>query len=62
MGRFRDLTDQKFGRLTVLYRLYPKYKDYGARGIKICQEWLDDFMNFYNWDIKRALELEKGNA
>lgn len=30
---------------------YHKYKDYGARGIKICQEWLDDFMNFYNWAI-----------
>lgn len=25
------------------------YKNYGARGITICQEWLDDFMNFYNW-------------
>lgn len=27
----------------------PNYKNYGARGIKICQEWLDDFMNFYDW-------------
>lgn len=25
------------------------YKDYGGRGIRVCQEWLDDFMNFYNW-------------
>lgn len=25
------------------------YSDYGGRGITICQEWLDDFMNFYNW-------------
>ena len=27
----------------------PTYKYYGARSITICQEWLDDFMNFYNW-------------
>lgn len=26
-----------------------KYKDYGGRGIKICDEWLRNFMNFYNW-------------
>ena len=25
------------------------YKDYGGRGIKICKEWLYDFMSFYNW-------------
>lgn len=24
----------------------PKYKDYGARGITICQEWLDSFKAF----------------
>lgn len=34
-------------------RCYDKkcrgYKNYGGRGIKICDEWLSDFMNFYNW-------------
>lgn len=25
------------------------YDNYGGRGIIICQEWLDDFMSFYNW-------------
>ena len=25
------------------------YKDYGERGIGICNEWLDDFINFFNW-------------
>ena len=28
---------------------YKDYKYYGGRGIKICQEWLDDFMNFHEW-------------
>lgn len=26
-----------------------RYKDYGGRGITVCKEWLEDFMNFYNW-------------
>lgn len=25
------------------------YKNYGGRGITVCQEWQNDFMNFYNW-------------
>lgn len=25
------------------------YKDYGARGIEICDEWLNNFESFYNW-------------
>lgn len=27
------------------------YKYYGARGISLCPEWHNDFMNFYNWAI-----------
>ncbi len=27
------------------------YKHYGKRGIIICNEWLSDFENFYNWAI-----------
>lgn len=31
-----------------------RYKNYGARGIKICDEWLNDFMSFYNWAINNG--------
>ena len=35
---------------------HPKYKNYGARGIIVCQEWLDDFMNFYDWAINNGYQ------
>ena len=25
------------------------YKNYGARGIRVCDEWIDNFQAFYNW-------------
>jgi hypothetical protein len=39
------------------------YKEYGARGVRICKEWENDFMSFYNWAIskgwKKGLEIDK---
>lgn len=39
------------------------YLDYGGRGIKVCQEWQDDFMNFYNWAMangyKEGLTIDR---
>lgn len=32
----------------------PDYKDYGGRGITICDEWLNDFMAFYYWSINNG--------
>lgn len=27
----------------------PRYNDYGGRGITVCEEWLTDFLTFYQW-------------
>ena len=31
-----------------------KYHNYGKRGIKVCDEWKNDFMSFYNWALKNG--------
>lgn len=28
-----------------------RYKDYGGRGITVCDEWKNDFTKFYDWSI-----------
>lgn len=41
-------------------KAYPKYKNYGGRGIIICDEWLGDngFINFYNWSMANGYSDE----
>ncbi len=73
-----DLAEQNFKHglsRHKLYRVYngiktrcynknqESYKDYGGRGILMCDEWLNDFVNFYNWSIangyKNGLSIER---
>ena len=30
------------------------YKNYGERGISVCQKWRDDFMSFYDWAMNNG--------
>lgn len=32
------------------------YKNYGGRGITICEEWINDFKCFYDWAISNGYE------
>lgn len=39
------------------------FKDYGLRGIIVCDEWLNDTLAFYNWAInngyKKGLQIDR---
>lgn len=36
------------------YKGDTNYKFYGARGISVCDEWRNDFMNFHDWAMKNG--------
>jgi len=44
---------------------HNKYKNYGGRGIKVCDEWKEDFKAFYDFAMahgwKKGLEIDRIN-
>lgn len=67
--RLRNWTHKTHGMAkTRLYKIWlgmkerclrkacPAYPNYGGRGIKVCKEWLGDFMNFHNWAITNGYD------
>ena len=33
-----------------------RYKDWGGRGIRVCDEWKDNFINFKTWALNNGYE------
>lgn len=38
------------------YEYTNSYNNYGGKGIKVCEEWEKDFMNFYNWAMSNGYQ------
>lgn len=64
--RVRDIKTKHGGHEERLYSIWcnmktrclnpnvPAYKDYGGRGITICQEWLESYEAFRNWCLNNG--------
>ena len=37
-------------------KTHKEYKDYGGRGIKVCDEWRSNFQSFYDWSMSNGYE------
>lgn len=66
--RARKSNTKHDGKGTRLYRIWknlrqrcnnennPRYKDYGGRGLKVCEEW-NDFINFKKWSLENGYDV-----
>lgn len=54
MSKTRIYKEWKGIKERCLNKNNSAYKNYGGRGITVCSEWIDDFMNFYNWAIENG--------
>lgn len=64
--RFSNFNKTHSKSNTRLYRIWSgiknrcynkksfSYKNYGYRGIDVCKEWKENFMNFYNWSMENG--------
>lgn len=64
---FKKYFSNPLNRLKTIYssmigRCYKKnngaYNDYGAKGITVCKEWVEDRQKFYDWAIKSGFKYE----
>lgn len=37
---------------------HKSYKNYGGKGIQVCQDWLYDYNNFYDWAITNRYDQQ----
>ena len=37
---------------------YPRYKDWGGRGISVCKEWADSYENFKEWAVNNGYSAD----
>lgn len=57
LRKLKDITGQKFGRLTTLYKLHNAYWLCACEcGIAVCDEWKDNFQAFYNWSMANGYD------
>lgn len=61
-AKMRCLSTTKIYRVyrTMLNRCHnfnsQKYNNYGGRGIIVCKQWRDNFLNFYDWAIANGYQ------